>query len=489
MEKWIEIMLNNSILMSVVILLLLLLSKLFFKKNSAKWRYYTWLVVIIGLLIPFRPTFDIIPVQIAPPVQFAAQNIIPVISEQPGLDGLQTNKIENPSEISPTPVSSENNSVTIYWPMVIVVVWAAGFLMSIMYYFLKHRRFLKAVKRWSRDFDKEKIFALLDKANAELSITKCLEVKTCKIVSTPMLIGLIKPVILLPPNDFEYDELELIIRHELTHYKRKDLWYKALVLFTNAVHWFNPFVYIMARAVTTDCEMSCDEAVLKDKDIQQRMLYGETIISIIKNQSSVSTVFSTGFKGGKKTMEKRMFSIMDTAKKRAGVVISCTILVCTLLTGMVAYASENKELGANTSDISVTIKTAKIGSEVYYLIENGEQLRLIGSGTYPLSGNYMLNADITLSKEIEWVPIGTIDQPFTGSFTGNGFEIIDLTITDPAVKYIGMFGYAENAKIYNVTLRNVDIMRAFQKGDTIAPILAWGKNCESYDNQIIDPVE
>jgi len=104
----------------------------------------------------------------------------------------------------------------------------------------------------------------------------------------------------------------------------------------------------MARAITTDCEMSCDEAVLNKKDIQQRMLYGETIISIIKNQSLVSTVFSTGFKGGKKIMEKRMFTIMDTAKKKAGVMVLCIALSATVLTGMASTANAQQPQKPNS---------------------------------------------------------------------------------------------------------------------------------------------
>lgn len=490
MTKWIEIMLNNSILMSAVILLLLLRSKLFFKKYSAKWQYYTWLIVIIGLLVPFRPTFDIIPVRIEPPVQIAAQYIIPVISKQPEPDDLLTNGTIKPTEIPSIPPLSGNDGVEPYWTMIVAAIWAVGFLVSLMYCILKHKRFVKAVRRWSYNFNNEETSALLNIVKAEFGVTKELEMKICKIISTPMLIGLIKPVILLPSNDFEYDELELIIRHELTHYKRKDLWYKALILFINAVHWFNPFVYVMAQAVSTDCEISCDEAVLKGKDLQLRMLYGETIISIIKNQSAVSTIFSTGFKGGKKVMEKRIFSIMDTANKKAGVIILCVVLTCTVLTGMFSTAYAQEKPATDLVKSGAVMGTATIKGETWYLIETEAQLRSIGSKAYPLSAKYLLNANITLSKKEDWIPLGTFDVPFTGSFIGNGYEIIDLTIKDISVKVIGMFAYAKNANIGNVILRSPDIESAFQKGDSIAPFVVFGLgDNEIYGNQIVDDVK
>ena len=58
-----------------------------------------------------------------------------------------------------------------------------------------------------------------------------------------MMTGFVKPRILLPDADFTTDELRLILKHELVHYKRRDLWYKGLVLAANAIHWFNPAVY------------------------------------------------------------------------------------------------------------------------------------------------------------------------------------------------------------------------------------------------------
>lgn len=134
--------------------------------------------------------------------------------------------------------------------------------------------------------------------------------------------------------------------------------------------------------------------------------------------------------------------------------------------------------------------TATIKGETWYLIETEAQLRSIGSKAYPLSAKYLLNANITLSKKEDWIPLGTFDVPFTGSFIGNGYEIIDLTIKDISVKVIGMFAYAKNANIGNVILRSPDIESAFQKGDSIAPFVVFGLgDNEIYGNQIVDDVK
>ena len=66
----------------------------------------------------------------------------------------------------------------------------------------------------------------------------------------------------LPHEDFAAQDLSIIIRHELTHYKRKDLWYKILLVTARVIHWFNPFAYMMCRHANADIEQSCDDYLL-----------------------------------------------------------------------------------------------------------------------------------------------------------------------------------------------------------------------------------
>ena len=74
-----------------------------------------------------------------------------------------------------------------------------------------------------------------------------------------MIIGLFRPTLLLPHEGYQKIDLEVIIRHELVHFKRNDLWFKLLLVCANAVHWFNPVIYLMVREANRDIEISCDE--------------------------------------------------------------------------------------------------------------------------------------------------------------------------------------------------------------------------------------
>lgn len=123
----------------------------------------------------------------------------------------------------------------------------------------------------------------------------------------------------------------------------------------------------------------------------------------------------------------------------------------------------------NTNE-KITLKPLNIGYKIYYRVENEAQLRSIGQGEYSLDKNYIQTADIHMSTN-EWIPIGTEEKPFTGSYCGNGCEIIGLTMTDPNAKIIGLFWVAYGANIYNITIRDYDIQTAGRNvtGKSIAP--------------------
>ncbi|MDE5596345.1 MAG: hypothetical protein K2J04_00755, partial [Lachnospiraceae bacterium] len=151
---------------------------------------------------------------------------------------------------------------------------------------------------------------------------------------------------------------------------------------------------------------------------------------------------------------------------------------------MKTLTQEEKELVIKTAKNieSPVMETLDFKGTTYYLVFNEAQLRAIGTGEYGMDKNYMQQTDIRLSAD-EWVPIGTLDNPFTGSFNGNGYEIIGLTMTDPDAEIIGLFGVAKNAQIYNITLRDLDITSAGKnaKNKSVGAIAAIAYGGGAYD--------
>jgi len=164
-----------------------------------------------------------------------------------------------------------------------------------------------------------------------MGISAQIGLQKSEMTGSPLLTGILYPRIMLPKTNIPDDEMVLILKHELIHYIRKDLWYKGLVLLAVALHWFNPVVYIIAKNISLQCERSCDDEIVRYKDTDSRLQYSTAIIHSVRYTQS-STALSTNFFGGKKEMKNRISLIMDTGTKKRGTIIICTALILTLVT-------------------------------------------------------------------------------------------------------------------------------------------------------------
>ncbi|MBS4189764.1 M56 family metallopeptidase [Bacillus sp. FJAT-49705] len=316
MEKFMNALLEASIAMSVIALMYIAITPILRKMFTAKGRYYAWLVIIIGLIIPFRfhPQVSVIYID----------KLIPIM------------KSTSSHSVEPYVTMMSSN---IPWSLLFCGLWLVGVTVFITIHLIQHIRFLKVVKRWSTEVVDPQMLKILHDIQAKLKIKQPVDLRICPGISSPMLLGIFHSTILLPPGEIPEDELPLIFKHELVHCKRRDIWYKTLVFLATALHWFNPFVYMIAREISIHCELSCDEEVVKDTDIVCRKKYVEAIIGIIRKQSKEQSKFSTNFYSRKQGMKHRIFSIMDTRNKKWGFSILAIIVVATLSTSMMVKIS------------------------------------------------------------------------------------------------------------------------------------------------------
>ena len=96
-------------------------------------------------------------------------------------------------------------------------------------------------------------------------------------------------------------------------------------------------------------------------------------------------------------------------------------------------------------------------------VSNRTQLEAIKNN---LSGNYHLGADIDLSGE-DWVPIGDANNPFTGTFDGQGCIIKNMRITEEGYELNGLFGYVWVGFVKNLGLEDtyIDVTRSSSSFD------------------------
>ena len=135
-------------------------------------------------------------------------------------------------------------------------------------------------------------------------------------------------------------------------------------------------------------------------------------------------------------------------KKSILAVLCCSVIILSSGCGIQVTPQASTQDSAGP-----VLETTTVDNEEYYVLTTEEDLQAIGK-QYPLSGNYILDNDITLSDE--WTPIGSPDEPFTGIFDGNGCIIDNLTVTKKTDD-MGFFGAAKDAVIKDVILENANI--------------------------------
>jgi bla regulator protein blaR1 len=98
---------------------------------------------------------------------------------------------------------------------------------------------------------------------------------------TPFVTGLVRPLVYLPTDFFQrfsVEEQRWVVRHELMHAARADLWVQSIWELLRGVFWFNPIVHVAAGAMRDDQELACDQAVLRGSSSHERYSYGRTLL-------------------------------------------------------------------------------------------------------------------------------------------------------------------------------------------------------------------
>ena len=152
----------------------------------------------------------------------------------------------------------------------------------LLWYAFSHLRFLRWLRRWGNPVMNGETIRVFNELGDKLSLNTRPGLMFCDGLRVSVLVGLISPKLLLPEGEMGESALRYSLLHELTHFKRRDIWLKSFVLLVNAIHWFNPFMWYMTRLVERDTELACDEAALKLLPAEEHSAYGTTILDAVE---------------------------------------------------------------------------------------------------------------------------------------------------------------------------------------------------------------
>ncbi len=219
-------------------------------------------------------------------------------------------------------------------------------------------------------------------------------------VSSPFVLGIIKPKIYLPFN-MSSQNTELVIAHETAHIRRRDHLWKPLGFLILTLHWFNPVVWLGYILLCRDIELACDEKVVKELDYNQRADYSEALLNCSINRRII-TACPLAF--GEIGVKNRVKNVLNYKKPAfwivaVAVIASITVAVCFLtnpktvmLTAVQGYY-ETELVIYSENELENSYKN------VYFITDEYELKRLSDNSIVPLGKLQKSNADIDYIRQ------------------------------------------------------------------------------------------
>lgn len=272
-HDFLQWLLSASLRASVLALVVLGLQFSLGRWLPARWRHAMWLPVVLVLLAPVLPES-----RFSVENGFLARTDIAAIETLP--DAVHELSLDGQSMTAPATGQQAG------WPW-IFAAWLLGAVGVLGMGGVGYVRSVRRISHGTMDTSLE-VTAAVSRATHEVGLKRPPGVIMSSAVDSPAVAGLLRPVLLLPagfPAGFSANEARMILLHELTHLKRHDLPVNWLLCVLQALHWFNPLLWLAFARMRADRETACDAQVLGAAEEDRRADYGH---ALIKLQSSIA---------------------------------------------------------------------------------------------------------------------------------------------------------------------------------------------------------
>ena len=190
-------------------------------------------------------------------------------------------------------------------------LWITGMLMTALSA-LRSSLGLRRIRKSALPLQNREVRNLYKRCLEEMGITKRIPLYSTAFITSPVITGFLNPCIYLPIrliSDHGPESLRYMLLHELQHYRHRDNISNYLLLAAGIFYWFNPFVWLAARAMRNDREAACDAAVLNMLDPASYQDYGSTLIDFAEKLSLSPFPFSSSLGGTAKQLQQRILHI------------------------------------------------------------------------------------------------------------------------------------------------------------------------------------
>ncbi len=355
-----EIMISST----VMILLVMLFRVIFRGKVRHCLIYAMWLFVALRLLVPVNiGTFSFGVSGMMNQVQNHTENTKEIETDKMQEGSLNTlvlhkntttnSKMTVPEEKETPAQISAQEKLQEAWKAYKDKIWLAGTCSILLVVLAANIFYVHKLKKNRKSFDKFR------EGKLPVYVTENVQV--------PCLYGVFKTAIYLPAQRLDQlteEQVKWIICHEECHYRQGDHIWSLLRILLTAVYWFHPLVWAAAYLSKKDAEISCDEKVLANSNMTQKIAYGKTLICVASRDRKLSVFYpTTAVVGTKKELKNRMRKIVEENKyKRKAKVVLAVIMVTSVVftfSGCGNVTQKDAQNSSATSDKIEKLQTTK----------------------------------------------------------------------------------------------------------------------------------
>ena len=383
-----------SVTGSVGHILLKLLAAVSGNHLSQSWRYHGIVAVSLLFVLPVYKLWEFIPVpySVSPPVISFGGGVEPAFlpGSPAGVDMLTPQPL--PTAGIDWGTVLERAAVLWLWVAVSLVLWNVWRL-------LRCRRLIeqagnKVNSRLQQIAEEE---ARLAGIGGEIRLL------ASPLAQSPMLVGFFRPTILLPLEHLPDSDARFILAHELTHFRRKDLWKKLLFLMVRCAHWFNPIVYLLNRDFSRWLETSCDEQVVSSLDRDQRKEYGRLLIDYAPASRYAGPKLYVSFASCRYKLKRRISIMLNSDKKSRsllGLVLAVALVVGCLATTALAASVDNDN---GTDDFALSFRVEQNDIIKAYKCEDTGMVTVVDTSDAEQVTEYTSTLDLSTAVRMDLV--------------------------------------------------------------------------------------
>ena len=296
-------LLNLSISASWLVLAVLALRLV--SKRSPKWmNVLLWGIVALRLMLPFSIESALSLIPSAETVSPAVVQFDPAPTITSGVSVIDN--AVNPAlseHFAAAPTASVNPLYV--WTEIAGWVWLIGLGAMLLYALVSYLRLRRRV-----------------------SVSLCVRenIYLCDAISSPFILGVVKPRIYLP-SGLDEVQRQNVLSHERAHLTRRDHWWKPLGFVLLAVYWFNPVLWLAYTLLCRDIELACDERVIRTMDESAVKTYSTVLLACSMPRKAVITCpLAFGEVGVKERVKNAL-----RYKKPAFWVVAASVAVCVVV--------------------------------------------------------------------------------------------------------------------------------------------------------------